>query len=138
MPEIDIILTILETLIKEKPDSVFVNSLHQQYCNRGGLSKKQLEGLYAKAEKASGISAAKLATLQAIIKKKPTRFKSEIIRKLPEAIIDNQIENSIAAILQKYPHHKMALFLQSKINSKTSLTESEKTELRRLSKILLK
>ena len=138
MPEVDIIISILEPLIKEKPDSVFINSIHQQYCNRGGLSKKQLEGLYAKAEKSGIISTAKLATLQAIIKKKPTRFKSEIIKKLPEATVDKTIESSIEAILKKYPHHKMAIFLQSKINGKELLTEAEKTEIKRLSKILLK
>ena len=33
------------------PASAFIKSLHQQYLNRGGLSKKQLEGLYQIAQK---------------------------------------------------------------------------------------
>jgi hypothetical protein len=67
--EINIILNILETLKNAQPNVIFINSLHEQFCNRGGLSKKQLEGLYSKAEKTGLISPAKLATLEAIIKK---------------------------------------------------------------------
>ena len=138
MSEINIILSILETLKKENPDNAFIISLHQQFCNRGGLSKKQLEGLHAKSVKSANISSAKLATLEAIIKKKPTRYKSELIKKLPETEKDTTIENAVSAILKKFPQHKMALFLQSKINHNDLLTEAEKSEVNRLSKLLLK
>ena len=63
-------------MVKAHPGSAFVNSLYQQYCNRGGLSKKQMEGLHSKASKTENISQSKLATLEAIIKKKPTRERS--------------------------------------------------------------
>ena len=138
LSEINIILSILETLKKEKPDNVFINSIHNQFCNRGGLSKKQLEGLQLAAKKSENVSSAKIATLEAIIKKKPTRYKSEIIKKLPEENKDESIEVSLNEILKKYPQHKMALFLQSKIKHNDMLTESEKTEVVRLSKLLLK
>ncbi|MEZ5028940.1 MAG: hypothetical protein R2765_09170 [Ferruginibacter sp.] len=68
----DILLDILNQMIKAHPSSNFINSLHQQYCNRGGLSKKQLEGLHSKALKTASIPQNKIATLEAIIKKKPT------------------------------------------------------------------
>ena len=73
MNEVNITLDILKAMVQAHPESVFINSLYQQYCNRGGLSKKQLEGLYSKASKTAGISPNKLVTLEAIIKKKPTR-----------------------------------------------------------------
>ncbi|MBK7307129.1 MAG: hypothetical protein IPI88_08820 [Chitinophagaceae bacterium] len=65
----DVLLDILNEMVKAHPTSNFVNSLHQQYCNRGGLSKKQLEGLHSKASKTANISQGRLATLEAIIKK---------------------------------------------------------------------
>ena len=69
--DIDIILYILKRSVEANPASVFLNSLLNQYQERGSLSKKQLEGLYGKAQKISGISPGKLATLQAIILRKP-------------------------------------------------------------------
>lgn len=69
-------MDLLKEMLKAQPQSEFVNNLYQQYCNRGGLSKKQLEGLFARASKIASISPNKLATLEAIIKKKPTREKA--------------------------------------------------------------
>ena len=120
------------------PDSVFIGSLHHQYCNLGGLSKKQLEGLYAKAQQSEIISTAKLATLEAIIKKKPNRYKSEKITKAPEPENTNDIEPLLEDILKKFPQHKMALFLQSKCKHREPLTETEIAEVKRLAKVLLK
>lgn len=135
---LDITLQILESLKEAKPDSVFINSLHHQYCNRGGLSKKQLEGLYAKAEKSGLISTAKLATLEAIIKKKPTRYKSEIVTKAPEPEKRNDIAPLLEDILKKFPQHKMALFLHSKISHNIAMTNTEINEIKRLHNVLLK
>ena len=138
MADFNIILNILETLKNAKPDGIFINSLHQQYCNRGGLSKKQLEGLHAKATKSGIISTAKLATLEAIIKKKPTRYKSEIVIIKNEKEIDNTIDETIVAILEKFPTHKMALFFQSKRKLNSALTDADIKEIKRLGKLLLK
>lgn len=134
---LDITLQILETLKEAKPDSVFISSLHHQYCNRGGLSKKQLEGLYAKAQQSGIITTAKLATLEAIIKKKPNRYKSEKITKAPEPEKVNDIEPILEDILKKFPQHKMALFLQSKCIHREVLSDAEIAEVKRLAKILL-
>lgn len=133
----DILLNILETLKSARPENEFIVSLHQQYCNRGGLSKKQLEGLLAKAKKSGVISEARLATLEAIIKKKPNRYRSEKIEKAPEFDKSAEAYPLLKIILEKYPQHKMALFLQNKLSSNNSLNEQEISEIKRLHKLLI-
>ena len=110
-PEVDVISDILKAVLEAKPDSTFVKSLSFQYEERGGLSKKQLEGLYQKAAKIDTISEAKLTTLEAIIKKKPTRFKSAAPTHTPLYTKDETVGKMIDDILAKYPQHKMVLFL---------------------------
>ena len=131
-------MNILESLMTARPDNAFIKSLHHQYCNRGGLSKKQLEGLYAKAKQSGVITSAKLATLEAIIKKKPTRFKSEAVKIAPELKKNNESEILLQQILEKYPQHKMALFLQAKNKNNNSLSEAEIKEVERLARVLIK
>ena len=46
---VDIINVVLEECIMAYPVSSFIISLYKQYQQRGSLSKKQLQGLYAKA-----------------------------------------------------------------------------------------
>ena len=65
-PDVDIIKDLLELTLVAYPASTFIKSLAFQYEERGGLSKKQLEGLYKKAEKVNTIPANKLATLEAV------------------------------------------------------------------------
>jgi hypothetical protein len=135
---IDITLQILETLKLARPEDAFISSLHHQYCNRGGLSKKQLEGLQKKAAQFAEISDAHLATLQAIIKKKPTRYKSEKIEKAPEYNKNEAYVPLINKILEKYPQHKMLVFLQQKTQSDLPLSDFEINEINRLFKLLIK
>jgi len=134
----DVTLQILEKLKAEKPDSAFIVSLHHQYCNRGGLSKKQLEGLYAKAKQSELITETQLATLEAIIKKKPTRFRSEKIEKAPDFRKDTAALPLLKNILEKYPQHKMVLFLHSKAMADQPLSDSEINEIKRLHQLLIK
>jgi hypothetical protein len=68
-PGVDIILDVLNETLAVNTTSTFVTSLLYQYQERGGLSKKQLEGLYHKASKVVTNAPGKLATLQAIILK---------------------------------------------------------------------
>ena len=138
MSDVNVILDILKTLLQSKPDSVFVNSLYQQYCNRGGLSKKQLEGLHSKASKVDSISPGKLATLEAIIKKKPTRYKSEIIIQAPPQTKDESNGKLMEAILEKYPQHKRIVFLFSKYQNNEAITPTEIAEIQRFAQLLLK
>src|SRR2546430_4872508 len=74
---IDIVNEVLEECILAYPVSSFIISLYKQYLKRGSLSKKQLQGLYNKAANIENIAPAKLATLEGMIKKMPTRYKSD-------------------------------------------------------------
>jgi hypothetical protein len=136
MNDIDVIRDILEQTEIAFPGSTFVKSLHQQYLNRGGLSKKQLEGLYQKAQKVNTISAGKLSTLEAIILKKPTRFKSEKPEPTPLYKRDESLEEKIAAVLGKYPQHKRLLFLKTKYDNNEVLTSTEIADIEKFYKIL--
>ena len=137
-PDVDIVKEILEAVIAAKPHSVFVNSLLKQYIERGGLSKKQLQGLHGHASKIREIPAARLATLEAIILKKPTRYKSELPGGEPLFTKDEATGKIIHAILQKYPQHKRVLFFQSKYDNNEVFTAAEQAELSKFNKLLLK
>lgn len=134
----DILLSILKEMAEAHPGSVFVQSLYQQYCNRGGLSKKQLEGLHSKAVKSKAISPAKQATLEAIIKKKPTRERAAASIKATLPAKDETVGKILSGILAKYPAHKRILFLQSKYNSREHISVSEEEEIKKFSRLLLK
>ena len=134
----DILLDILKEMVKAHPGSEFVNSLYQQYCNRGGLSKKQLEGLHSKAVKANSISQSKMATLEAIIKKKPTRERAAASIKADLPARDEALGKMLSAILAKYPQHKRIVFLQSKHDNNENISPAEVEEIKKFSKLLLK
>ncbi|MEO7307808.1 MAG: hypothetical protein ABIR78_05585 [Ferruginibacter sp.] len=134
----DILLDILTEMQKAHPASNFVNSLYQQYCNRGGLSKKQLEGLHSKAGKTANISPGKLATLEAIIKKRPTRERTAASIPVPLPTKDEAIGNILSAIITKYPQHKRILFLRSKYDNNENISAIEMAEIHKFGKLLLK
>ena len=137
-PDVDIIKDLLELTLLAYPDSAFVKSLSYQYEERGGLSKKQLEGLYSKAGKVKTIPANKLATLEAVILKRPTRYKSSLPANAPLYSKDAMTGKLIDAILEKYPQHKRVLFFKVKYDNNELLSSSETTELERFYKLLLK
>ncbi len=134
-PGIDIINEVLEECILAYPVSSFIISLYQQYIKRGSLSKKQLQGLHAKAVKAA-IAPGKLATLEAVIKKMPTRYKSE--PPPPKPLYEKEESNGqlIAAILARYPQHKRVLFLKSKYENNEALSAQELADLKRFHQLL--
>lgn len=135
-PDVDIIKDILEAVLVAQPKSAFTQSLFFQYQERGGLSKKQLQGLLGKAGKIKSIPPNKIATLEAIILKRPNRNKSV----LPEAVplYEKNIEagKMIEAILLKYPQHKRVLFLKAKYDNNETLTPVEILDLERFCKLL--
>jgi hypothetical protein len=137
-PEIDIVNEVLEDCIMAFPVSSFIISLYKQYQQRGSLSKKQLQGLHGKATGAKTISPAKLATLEALIKKMPTRFKSDIPENTPLYIKDHEAGAMIEAILAKYPQHKQVLFLKSKFDNNEQLSSTEIADLKRFMKVVEK
>src|SRR4051794_70724 len=110
-PEVDIVNELLEESILAYPVSSFIISLYKQYQQRGSLSKKQLQGLYGKASEIKDISPGKLATLEALIKKMPTRYKSDVPPIKPMYEKDESTGQLIEEILAKYPQHKRVLFL---------------------------
>lgn len=137
-PEIDIIKDLLQAVIKEQPASVFAKSLLQQYCERGGLSKKQLEGLHSKASKIKSIPVGKLATLEAIILKKPNRYKFDKPAIVHEKETNDTIENDIAAILKVSPGHKRVLYFKLKLENNEPVSALEQVEIGRFKSILVK
>ncbi|CAN5401718.1 hypothetical protein BH10BAC2_BH10BAC2_45960 [soil metagenome] len=135
-PEFDIILNILDSAREYRPDSVFIQSLLQQYLERGSLSKKQLQGLHSKASKINEIHSSKLATLEATIIKMPTRFKSELPETKPLYTKDETPGPLIEVILAKYPQHKRVLFFKSKFDNNEILSATEIAELKKFGKLL--
>lgn len=136
-PGIDIIGKILDALYAHNPDALFVMSLMHQYEERGSLSKKQLEGLLAKAKKAENIPQSWLGTLEAIILKMPTRYKPvEPVIQSPIYQKDEESGVLLQSILEKYPQHKRVLFLRAKYDNNETLTAEEIAELKKFIKVL--
>ncbi len=135
-PDVDIVMDVLKAVLEVQPQSSFTQSLLRQYQERGGLSKKQLQGLYSKSQKISSIPPNKLATLEAIIKRKPNREKSDLPETVPLYQKDESNGKMIEDILKKYPQHKRVLFLQVKYENNEILTPPEITELKKFYKLL--
>ena len=136
-PDIDIIADIIEAVLTAKPTDVFCKSIAVQYMERGGLSKKQLEGLQGKAARIPGIAPGKLATLEAIIKKKHVTHRSEITLVQTEKKTDAEAGKMIEDILNKYPQHKRVLFFKVLYNKDSLLAIADKEELLKFHKILI-
>lgn len=137
-PDLDIILDVLKEALVSYPTSKFVESLLYQYQERGSLSKKQLEGLYSKASNVKSIAPGKLATLEAIILKKPTRYKSDLPATIPIITKDHLLESLMTDILVKYPQHKRVLFIKLKFDNNEAISPMEKSEIERFHKLLIK
>lgn len=134
----DIILKILERMRLDDPTQEFIQSTHRFYLEKGGLSKKQMEGLLALAVQNPNVPPANIATLQAIIKRKQLKQRS------PKPTLNQQEDGEavaagqmIEAILEKYPQHKRILYLKT-LHAKGLLKKEDNDELKRLAKLLLK
>jgi len=130
-PKLDIINMLLEDCIMAFPVSSFVISIYQQYQRRGWLSKKQLQGLYDKASKINGVLPGRLAALESIIKKMPTREKSELPENKPMFEKNEEAGKLIEEILSRYPQHKRVLFLKSKHDNNETLSPADVAELKK-------
>jgi 3-hydroxyacyl-CoA dehydrogenase len=135
-PDVDIVHDILKAVLEAQPLSSFTQSLLHQYQERGGLSKKQLQGLYSKAQKVKSIPSGKMATLEAIILKRPTKDKSPLPVSEPLYVKDEEAGRMIKTILEKYPQHKRVLFYKSKYDNNEILPASELAELQKFFKML--
>ncbi len=136
-PDVDVVLDILKAALIDFPASEFIQSLNRQYEERGGLSKKQLQGLHSKASKSTTIPPTKLATLEAIILRKPTKYKSALPETTPLYTKNEKTGSVINSILEKYPQHKRILFFKTKYENNEPLSATEITELEKFAKILL-
>jgi hypothetical protein len=138
MGEIDIVSDILSAALKAYPESEFIQSLSHQYLVRGSLSKRQLEGLFQKAQRIKTLPNNKLATLEAVILKRPKKYKSALPPTEPLYKKDEDTGKLIEDILAKYPQHKRVVFLQSKYQTNIPLTSTELSELEKFHKLLIK
>ena len=137
-PEFDVVNELLEQCILAYPVSSFIISLYKQYQERGSLSKKQLQGLHGKSSKIENIAPGKLATLEALINKMPSRFKSDIPEPKPDIEKDNTTRQIIEEILTKYPEHKRVLFLKTKYENNEVLSPADIADLKRFQQVLKK
>jgi hypothetical protein len=135
-PKLDIINMLLEDCIIAFPVSSFVISIYQQYQRRGWLGKKQLQGLYDKASKISGVPPGRLAALESIIKKMPTRERSELPENKPMIVKNEEAGKLIDDILARYPQHKRVLFLKVKYDNNETLTTADVSELKKFKRLL--
>ena len=136
--KIDIVNELLEECILAYPVSSFIISLYKQYLQRGSLSKKQLQGLYGKCEKIKHLPPGKLAALEALIKKMPTRYKSEKPENKPLYEKDEDVGMMINKILLKYPQHKRVLFLKVKYDNNDLLSTTDVADLKKFHSIVNK
>jgi hypothetical protein len=136
--DVDVINDVLKAVLEAQPHSTFAQSLYQQYQERGGLSKKQLEGLYKKAQQINTIAPNKLATLEAVILKRPNRYKSAPPPPKPLYEKDERAGQMIETILAKSPLHKRVLFFKSKYENNETFSPAEILELERFFKIFQK
>ena len=109
-PGVDIVLDILKIVAEKQSGNQFSQSILMQYQERGGLSKKQLEGLYGKAKRIPEISQNKLATLEAIILRKHEKQKSDRPANTPLYQKDEEVVERIESGLSKNRQHKRVLF----------------------------
>jgi hypothetical protein len=133
---LDIINEVLEECIMVYPLSSFIISLYKQYQQRGSLSKKQLQGLYGKASKIEKLAPGKLATIEAIIKRMPTRYKSELPEIKPMFEKEEETGRMITEILEKYPQHKRVLFLKVKYDNDQLFSPADVADLKRFNSLL--
>jgi hypothetical protein len=133
---LDMINEVLEACILAYPVSSFIISLYKQYQIRGSLSKKQLQGLYSKASKIPDLAPGKLAAIEAIIKRMPTRFKSELPEISPLFKKETETGELIDQILVKYPTHKRVLFLKTKYDNHELLSATDIADLKRFKALI--
>ena len=135
---LDIIDKVLEACYKALPNAIFIQSLMHQYEERGSLSKKQLQGLVLKAQTVQDMPPNWIATIEAIIKKMPTRYKSVLPENKSVYTKDEKIGETIGSILAKAPQHKQVLFLKNKYDNNEPLSAPETAELEKFKKLFEK
>jgi hypothetical protein len=137
-PDVDVINDVILLAMDHYPDNAFLKGLYRQYHDLGGLSRKQLEGLLGKADRVPAVTGAQKATLEAEIRKKPQRFRTEAPTHSPIYEKDETAGRLIREILDRYPEHRMVKILHQKIEKMEPLTTVERQELERFHRLLVK
>ena len=139
-PGVDVVLDVLILLNQSNPDSAFISSLLAQYRERGSLSRKQLQGLVSKGNKAGSVPESKLSTIEAIILKMPVRDKTppSVSVNIQEEKNDPLLEEQLKQILTVFPSHKRALYLKAKYDNGELISPTEKKELIQFEQIALR
>lgn len=136
--KVDVIDKVLEACYRYNKDALFVMSLMHQYEERGSLSKKQLEGLVAKARKVPDMPVGWLAAVEAIILKMPTRDKTPVdLSKKSEPDLHEKWINQCEAILQKFPSHKRVVYFDTLLKQRKPFSSTEQQELEKFYRILI-
>ncbi len=139
-PGVDVILDVLLILRESNPGSSFIESLLNQYRERGSLSRKQLQGLLSKGIKSGIVPESKLSTIEAIILRMPVREKTppSTSANIQEEIKDPLIGEQLKRILEVFPLHKRTLYLKEKYDHDEPISSAEKRELVQFEQIALK
>ncbi len=136
--KVDVIDKVLEACYRYNKDALFVMSLMHQYEERGSLSKKQLEGLVAKARKVPDMPVGWLAAVEAIILKMPTRDKTPVdLSKKSEPDLHEKWITQCEAILQKFPGHKRVVYFDALLKQRKPFSSTEQQELEKFYRILI-
>ena len=91
-----------------------------------------MQGLYGKASKIEGLAPGKLASIEAIIKRMPTRYKSELPELKPLFEKEESTGLLILEILAAFPQHKRVLFLKAKYENNELFSASDMNDLKRI------
>ena len=97
-----------------------------------------MQGLYAKASEIADLAPGKLAGIEAIIKRMPTRDKSATTEPAPVITKDESLGKMIQSILSIYPEHKRIVFLKAKYDNNENLITAEVDDIHRITKLIEK
>ena len=84
------------------------------------------------------MSPAWIGTMEAIMLKMPNRYKSTPENNTPVFQKNTEATQLIETILQSYPQHKRALYLQTKNNHHEPISQAEMDELRKFHQVLFR
>ena len=137
----DFLATVFEWVFYSLPprsDNSFIRNMYAFYMEKGGLSKKQLEALLKTVDYIGTEPPFARATLEAIIKKKKSRVKSDLPMPKPLYTQDSETKHKLEEVLAVAPAHKAALLYLEKISLNQPLSQSDRDSINRFHQLLCK
>jgi hypothetical protein len=132
--EFDFLNEVFEWLFYNMPihsDNSFVRTLFDFYKLHGNLTRRQLVALLKRIHAIDKEPPFNPATIEAIIRKMPVRFKSEAPVITPVYKEDTKTMEQVQEILAIAPTHKAALLYKNKLELNQPLTIAEKENINR-------